>query len=176
MSNDSLTGGSDKSKSQIGSHLGKDEQKSNFEFEDSTQLDPGIDKREFNITEHSPLLIDNKEIYYKGFLALSEEDKARVLLGMMMTIKNDPELYNLDSLGPVSYKERHQVNRDNLQFKLKFYGTIVLVGIIVLIIGIFTYMSLQKGVLDENGALTGIMNTLQEVLRIIFTDTPSSSY
>lgn len=174
MTNDSLAGGSDKSKSLIGSNLEKDDQESSSEFDDSNQLN--IDKREFNITEHSPLLIDNKEIYYKGFLALTEEDKARAMLGMMMTLKNDPELYNLDNLGPVSYKERHQVNRDNLQFKLKFYGTIVLVGIIVLIIGIFTYMSLQKGVLDENGALTGIMNTLQEVLRIIFMDTPSSPY
>lgn len=134
------------------------------------------EKRDFNYSDHHPLLIDNKEIYYKGFLSLKDEDKARALLGMMMTLQTSPELYNLENLTPGTLREKHEIKQSNIKLKFKLYTTVVLIAVAVIILGVFTYMSLTKGVLDDNGALSGILSTIQEVLRIIFMETPSSSF
>lgn len=146
-----------------------------------TILDKSIDNIEvkpLDIVSRSPLLIDNKQIYYQGFLSLSEEDKAKVLLGFLVT-NNTPSLDNLEELNPVSIREKNNISKENKIFKLKFYGIygiLIILGITAIaIIGTFMYLSLDKGVLDENGVLTGILTTFQEVLKVLFTDPTSSS-
>lgn len=137
----------------------------------------GIEFQGLDIVQVKPLLIDNKQVYYKGFLSLSEEEKARVLLGMLLT-NQDPVLNNLDDLNPATLTERINISKDNKLFKLKFYGLTGLIGIVILtavaVIGIFLYLSLDKGVLDENGVLSGILNTLTEAIKILFSDPTSS--
>lgn len=137
----------------------------------------GIEFKGLDIVETNPLLIDNKRIYYQGFLSLSEEDKARVMLGMLLT-NQEPSVNNLENLNPVSLVERNNIHKDNKLFKLKFYGLAGLIGIVIItaiaIIGTFMYLSLDKGVLDENGVLSGILNTLTEAIKILFSDPTSS--
>lgn len=152
-----------------------EERNEESDFNDNLNKAP-IETREFKFSEHHPLLIDNKEIYYKGFLSLSEEEKARAMLGMMMTLQTAPDIYNLDNLVPGTIKERHEINQSQIKLKFKLYASVFLIAIIVVVLGVFTYMSLTKGVLDDNGALSGILSTIQEVLRIIFMETPSSSF
>jgi hypothetical protein len=99
------------------------------------------------------------------------------MLGMLLT-NQDPILNNLDDLNPSTLIERNNISKDNKLFKLKFYGLIGLIGIVILtaiaIIGTFLYLSLDKGVLDENGVLSGILNTLTEAIKILFSDPTSS--
>lgn len=163
----------------------KDPSDDNLDNENSDFSSSFLDKseperRELNFTEHSPLFIDNKKVYYEGFKALSEDDKARVLLGFLQESIGSPPLDNLDNLNPSTLREKHQITRDNIQFKLKLWGTGAVLGLLIIggiiVLGLFTYMSLDKGLLDENGTFSGIMSTLQEVLRILFTDSNSSSF
>jgi hypothetical protein len=137
----------------------------------------GIEYQGLDIVETKPLLMDNKQVYYRGFLSMTDEEKARVMLGMLLT-NQDPILNNLDDLNPSTLIERNNISKDNKLFKLKFYGLIGLIGIVILtaiaIIGTFLYLSLDKGVLDENGVLSGILNTLTEAIKILFSDPTSS--
>lgn len=138
----------------------------------------GIEYHGLDIVDTKPLLIDNKQVYYRGFLSMSDEEKARVMLGMLLT-NQEPVLNNLEDLNPSTLIERNNISKDNKLFKLKFYGLIGLIGIVILtaiaIIGTFLYLSLDKGVLDENGVLSGILNTLTEAIKILFSDPTSSS-
>jgi hypothetical protein len=137
----------------------------------------GLEYKTLDVVETNPLLVDNKLVFFKGFQTLTEEEKSRVLLGFLLTSEIDH--YNLENTKPTSLIEKHKIHKDNKIFKLKFWGSAVMIGLAIIailsVIGLFVYMSLQKGVLDENGILTGIMSTLQEVLRILFTDPMSSS-
>lgn len=143
----------------------------------SHNLVNGIEYQSLDTESKNPLLIDNKEVYYQGYLALSEEDKARVLLGFLM-INGDPSLTNIEDLSPRTIRERLDIGKENKLFKLKFYGLtgllVVTAIIAVVVIGLFMYISLDKGVLDDNGVVTGVLSTLQEVFRILFTDPTSS--
>lgn len=137
----------------------------------------GIEYQGLDIVDTKPLLVDNKQVYYRGFLSMTDDEKARVMLGMLLT-NQEPVLNNLEDLNPSTLIERNNISKDNKLFKLKFYGLIGLIGIVILtaiaIIGTFLYLSLDKGVLDENGVLSGILNTLTEAIKILFSDPTSS--
>lgn len=136
----------------------------------------GIDFRPLEVATRNPFIIDNREVYYKGFLSLNEEDKARVLMGYLL-LYDAPSPTNIEDLNPQTVRDKHLLNKDKKLFNLKFYATAAVIVLIVVagiaIIGTFMYLSLDKGVLDENGVLTGILSTLQEVFRILFTDPTS---
>lgn len=121
----------------------------------------------------NPLLIDNKQVYYQGFLSLNDEDKARVLLGFLLTSHASPDINNFDPEVVEKTKAKHELWKDKELFSIKKYGSIgflALVGIaIVVFFGLFVYTTLKQGVLDENGILTGLLTSVQEVLRILFT-------
>lgn len=137
----------------------------------------GIEYQGLDIVNTNPLFIDNKEVYFRGFKSLSDEDKARVLMGFLLE-NQDPSLSNLDNLNPNILVEKNNIHKDNKMFKLKLYGLTALIAIIgitaVAIIGTFMYLSLDKGVLDENGVLSGILSTLTEAIKILFSDPTSS--
>lgn len=149
--------------------------------------DRNIEDLENLSKETNPLYLSNIKVYYEGFKSLSDEDKAKALLGFFMERyytepKEDksPDPNNLENLNPVSLRERHNLNKEDKLFKLKFYGTVILIGLLITaaitVVILFTYMSLDKGVLDESGTLTGILTILQDVLRIIFMDSAPSSF
>ena len=142
---------------------------------DNSQNGNHFERQSLDYNESPPLFIDNKKVYYEGFKSLSEEDKARVLTGFLVEMQNAPAIDNLDNLLPTSLREKNQISRDNLQFKLKFWIITIVIGLLIIasiiVMGLFTYTSLDKGLLDENGTFTGIVSTLKEVLQIVFTDT-----
>lgn len=121
----------------------------------------------------NPLLIDNKQVYYKGFLSLNDEDKARVLLGFLLTSHASPDINNFDPETVEKTKAKHDLWKDGELFRIKKYssiGFLVLAGIgIVAFLGLFVYITLKQGVLDENGILAGLLTSVQEVIRILFT-------
>jgi len=131
------------------------------------------EKLELISVDKKPLYLNNKLVYYKGFMTLTDDEKARVLLGFLAS-SNDPDLYNHDFNNASSLKEKHEIKNNNMMFKLKFYGISIIVGILLIMtivfFALFAYTSLDKGVLDENGTMSGIINTLKDVLTILFTD------
>lgn len=163
-----------------GNDPGPDSDYFNRNNDPSTNAGNPFERRGIDYTAESPLFIDNKKVYYEGFKALTEEDKAKVLLGFLFDSVNAPSLDNLDDLNPTKMRERHQISRDNLQFKLKFWGStaviVVLIVAVLVILGLFTYFSLDKGLLDENGTLTGIMSTLKEVIGLLLSSSTPSSF
>lgn len=134
---------------------------------------PQFEVRELNPENLSPLLVDNKQVYYQGFLSMSEEDKAKVLLGFLLASPEKPNPNNLEPESVEKTKAQHELWKDKELFSIKKYGTISFLSLailgIIIFLGVFVYITLKQGVLDENGILSGLLTSVQEVLRILFT-------
>lgn len=132
-----------------------------------------FDRIDLNNENLSPLLIDNKEVYYKGFLSLTEEDKAKVLLGFLITTDEDPSLDNLRVTHPGERAEKYKIWKDKEFVGIKKWLTIALSTILLIsivgFVGVFLYFSLKGGVLDSDGLFNGVLTTIQEVFRVLFT-------
>lgn len=136
-------------------------------------LSPEFETVGLNPTNISPLLIDNKQVYFEGFKSLSDEDKSRVLLGFLIRNNLAPDHNNLEPETTENTKAKHELWKDRELFSIKKYGTIIFLGLAVLgivaFLALFVYITLKQGVLDENGILSGLLTSVQEVLRILFT-------
>lgn len=140
------------------------------------QPQPAINQFEnigLNEDKMAALLIDNREVYYRGFLSLTEEQKAKVLLGFLILNNGIPDINNLVPETTDKVKAKHELWKDKELFSIKKWGsigflTLAIIGIIAFL-GVFIYITLKQGVLDDNGILSGLLTSVQEVLRILFT-------
>lgn len=106
-----------------------------------------------------------KMVFLKGFRTLSEEDQMEILFNYMSGMDNPLQ----------REKDQFQLTKDKEFFGIKKVAAYSVLGlgvaIILVIVGVFVYISLTQGILSEGSIITSLFMTLQEVLRVIFTST-----
>lgn len=112
---------------------------------------------------------DITELIQKGFENLTEEEKRQKTESLIR--------YNRHRA-----QEKSRAMRDEFRFykDRKFFGlqiflgyslAIMLMVFITTFVGLFIYVTFREGMLNEAGIGVGILNTIQEIFRIIFSST-----
>ena len=157
-----------------------------IENEKSEVKEKPVDTLAFKPKPEDVYKIDNRMIYYKGFLTLTEEEKAKVLLGFL-TAGQEPEI---DFLGDLSIeqkttytKSKYELWKDKQDFTNKNIVTFIAVGLIVItIIGLLSFLAygaMKAGVTNDNTMFGEIFKNIIDLFKLlvnIFTkdlpDTP----
>lgn len=141
----------------------------NQEFESPEKSTEKPVKVSFNPKPEDIKFIDPKVIYYKGFLELSEEDKASVLLGYLAT-SQDPEANMFMSPEEIERKlGMHKLESTRELFNIKKFSLylmyVVAFGLLIFII-VVGYQGFKNGALMDvkSDSVNGVIEILKAII------------
>ena len=133
---------------------------------------PTVTKTQATAAVNKVIGINYETLIQRG-LEHSTPDEMRAYLKQVISREREITIKNNEHENP-----RYERHKDSKVFTLKMFlgysiGVLFLVFIIAFIV-LFTYIVIKDGTLGESGIGLSIINTIQEVLRIILTTGPSN--
>lgn len=141
--------------------------------------DDDPDKIRKEIEEHYPDYepfddTDFSDLAIKGFDSLTDEEKIKRAESLVRYAKNKAMREKEDREEEFrNYKERKYFG---LQMFIGYGVAKLFMTFITAFVVLFVYVTFKDGTLNDNGVGVGILQTIQEVLRIIFSSNLSNPY
>lgn len=111
--------------------------------------------------------VDYRELLLTGFDKLDPADQQHVLRTLLLNQKD-----NTPGKTIAEQTEEFGLEKEKTLFRTRLYAFWLVLGIFMLFAisfaGIFVYITLKNGVLSNDGVITGLFNTIVEVLKVIF--------
>lgn len=112
-------------------------------------------------------VVDYREILLTGFDKLNPVDQQHVLRTLLLNQKDTTPQKTI-----AEQTEEFGLEKEITIFRTRIYAFWTVLGFFMLFAivfaGIFVYITLKNGVLNNDGVITGLFNTIVEVLKVIF--------
>jgi len=111
--------------------------------------------------------VDYREILLTGFDKLDPVDQQHVLRTLLLNQKDTTPQKTI-----AEQTEEFGLEKERTLFRNRLYAFWLVLGAFMIFAfifaGIFVYITLKNGVLNNDGVITGLFNTIVEVLKILF--------
>ena len=111
--------------------------------------------------------VDYREILLTGFDKLDPVDQQHVLRTLLLNQKD-----NIPNKTIAEQTEEFGLEKERTIFRNRLYAFWLVLGAFMIFAfifaGIFVYITLKNGILNNDGVITGLFNTIVEVLKIFF--------
>lgn len=111
--------------------------------------------------------VDYREILLTRFDQLDPVDQQHVLRTLLLNQKDNTPAKTI-----AEQTEEFALEKEKTLFRNRLYALWIVLGSFMLFAfifaGIFVYITLKNGVLNNDGVITGLFNTIVEVLKILF--------
>ena len=111
--------------------------------------------------------VDYREILLTGFNNLDPVDQQHVLRTLLLNQED-----NTPKKTVAEQTEEFGLEKERTLFRNRLYAFWLVLGAFMIFAfifaGIFVYITLKNGVLNNDGVITGLFNTIVEVLKIFF--------
>lgn len=111
--------------------------------------------------------VDYREILLTGFNNLDPVDQQHVLRTLLLNQKDNTPKKTI-----AEQTEEFGLEKERTLFRNRLYAFWLVLGAFMIFAfifaGIFVYITLKNGILNNDGVITGLFNTIVEVLKIFF--------
>jgi hypothetical protein len=111
--------------------------------------------------------VDYREILLTRFDQLDPVDQQHVLRTLLLNQKDNTPAKTI-----AEQTEEFALEKEKTLFRNRLYALWIVLGSFMafafIFAGIFVYITLKNGVLNNDGVITGLFNTIVEVLKILF--------
>ena len=111
--------------------------------------------------------VDYREILLTGFNNLDPVDQQHVLRTLLLNQEDNTPKKTI-----AEQTEEFGLEKERTLFRNRLYAFWLVLGAFMIFAfifaGIFVYITLKNGVLNNDGVITGLFNTIVEVLKIFF--------
>lgn len=111
--------------------------------------------------------VDYREILLTRFDQLDPVDQQHVLRTLLLNQKDNTPAKTI-----AEQTEEFALEKEKTLFRNRLYALWIVLGSFMVFAfvfaGIFVYITLKNGVLNNDGVITGLFNTIVEVLKILF--------
>lgn len=112
--------------------------------------------------------VNTDEIFRRGFKALDEDEKARVISAYLVNQKQFLSPFDTDvELAERQLKLELAKNDHTTKHYLTIGALTMLCGLVIVVISMIIYFSIKNGVLNDSGLIQGMFTMLQEVFRVV---------
>lgn len=111
--------------------------------------------------------VDYREILLTGFNNLDPVDQQHVLRTLLLNQEDNTPKKTI-----AEQTEEFGLEKERTLFRNRLYAFWLVLGAFMIFAfifaGIFVYITLKNGILNNDGVITGLFNTIVEVLKIFF--------
>lgn len=111
--------------------------------------------------------VDYREILLTRFDQLDPVDQQHVLRTLLLNQKDNTPAKTI-----AEQTEEFALEKEKTIFRNRLYALWIVLGSFMafafIFAGVFVYITLKNGVLNNDGVITGLFNTIVEVLKILF--------
>lgn len=129
----------------------------------------GVD---FKPKKEDVFFVDNREIYYRGFNTLSEDEKSKVLTGFLLT-HGAPDASGLSVAEQLKKKEtEHVIWKDVEEQKNKKILTYAGLVILIVLIIFFGVEIRNGGFLSDKDNASSFLSLISKIADLLYNDLP----